>query len=93
MCEMNLTGNFNFTNPGVIDNNQIMELYKKHVDPKKEWEIASQDEVNDILKLGRPNQELDVSKLLKYFPDLKSSKESIESLMIRIKDMKSHQHP
>lgn len=88
---MNLTGNFNFTNPGVIDNNQIMELYKKHVDPSKEWEVASNDEVKEILKLGRPNQELDVSKLLKYFPHIKSAKESIEDLMKRIKDKESNQ--
>ena len=33
MAKMNLTGTINLTNPGLITHNEILELYKKHVDP------------------------------------------------------------
>jgi len=32
------TGIYNFTNPGAITHNQILALYKKHVDPSYTWE-------------------------------------------------------
>ena len=31
-------GIYNFTNPGAISHNQILALYKKHVDPSYTWE-------------------------------------------------------
>lgn len=84
MCEKNVTGTFNFTNPGVIDNNQIMLLYKKHVDPTKEWELATDEEVKSILAGGRPFSELDVSKLKDIFPELPDVHTAVENMMIRI---------
>ena len=84
MCEQNITGTFNFVNPGVIDNNQIMQLYKKHVDPTKEWELATDEEVQTILAAGRPFSELDVSKLKDIFPNLSSVHAAMEKMMIKI---------
>lgn len=84
LCEQNVTGTFNFTNPGVIDNNQIMELYKKHVDPTKTWEVASEEEVKQLLASGRPAAELDVSKLKSYFPDLPDVHTAVENMMKRM---------
>lgn len=84
MCEQNVTGTFNFTNPGVIDNNQIMLLYKKHVDSTQHWDLASDDELNQILALGRPAAEMDVSKLQKLFPYIPDVHTAVENMMIRI---------
>ena len=91
MCEQGLTGTFNFTNPGAIDNNRIMLLYKKHVDPSKTWDLASEDEVKQILAVGRPAAELDVSKLKSYFPDLPDVHTAVENMMIRIAEQKKQE--
>lgn len=84
MCERGLTGTFNFTNPGAIDNNEIMLLYKKHVDPNKTWDLASDEEIRQILAVGRPAAELDVSKLKSHFPELPDIHTAIENMVIRI---------
>jgi len=83
MCQQKITGTFNFTNPGVIDNNQIMKLYQKYVDPEKTWELASDDEVKQMTG-GRPAAELDVSKLKSLFPDLKSVHDAVENMIKKI---------
>lgn len=33
MTERKITGVFNFTNPGVISHNQVLDLYKQYIDP------------------------------------------------------------
>lgn len=91
MCEKGLTGTFNFTNPGVIDNNQIMLLYKKHVDPEKTWDLASDEEVKQLLAVGRPFSELDVSKLKSHFPELPDIHTAVENMMIRIAQRKKEE--
>jgi dTDP-4-dehydrorhamnose reductase len=39
MAKMNLTGTIHLTNPGLITHNEILELYKKYVDPAFTWKI------------------------------------------------------
>ena len=56
-------GIYNLTNPGAISHNEIMSLYKKHIDPKFTWINFSEDEQNAILKSKRSNCELDTTKL------------------------------
>lgn len=58
-----LTGIYNFTNPGTISHNEILELYKKYIDPKFTWINFTEEEQNKILKSQRSNCHLDVSKL------------------------------
>ena len=67
-----LKGNFNFVNPGVMTHNEILELYKLHVDPSFTYTNFSVAEQNQILKAPRSNCELDVSKLLSEYPLLPS---------------------
>lgn len=83
MCENNVTGNYNFSNPGVVDNNYILECYKKYVDSSIEWELADERDHENHMKV-RPNQELDVSKLKSLFPSIECAKLSAEKLMQRI---------
>lgn len=84
MAEKNVTGTFNFTNPGCITNSQILEAYKRNVDPSKTWEIASAEEAAAVQKAGRPNHELDVSKLLAVFPTVPHIMDGIDQLMKRV---------
>jgi hypothetical protein len=92
MCEQKITGTFNFTNPGVIDNNQIMKLYQKYVDPNKTWELASEEEVKQMIG-SRPAAELDVSKLKALFPELKSVHDAVETMMKKIALQKNISNP
>lgn len=70
MVERRITGTFNFTNPGTMSHNEMMGLYKEHVDPSHEFTNFTIEEQNKILKCGRCNCGLDVSKLLAAVPDV-----------------------
>merc|ERR1712173_177156 len=63
MAEHQKTGIYNFTNPGVISHNQVMDLYKKYIDPKKTYVNFTIEEQDKILKAARSNNELDTTKL------------------------------
>eukprot|EP00121_Abeoforma_whisleri_P007901 Awhi_evm1s7230 len=76
-------GLYNFTNPGFITHFEIMELYKKHVDPDHTWEGFSVEEQNKILKSGRCNCCLDTSKLEAIHP-IPNIKESVERVFENI---------
>lgn len=58
-----LTGTVNLTNPGVISHNEILEMYKKHVDPYFRYTNFTLDEQNAVLKSRRSNNALDTTVL------------------------------
>ena len=57
------TGCFNFTNPGVITHNEILEMYKEIVDSTFTWKNMSIQEQDKLLLSKRSNNSLDTSKL------------------------------
>lgn len=70
------TGIYNFTNPGVVSHNEILEMYREYYRSDFQWENFSLEEQSKILAAPRSNNELDVSKLKAEFPgmlDIKSS--------------------
>jgi len=77
MTKKELKGTFNFTNPGAVSHNEILELYKQYIDPNFKWQNFTVEEQNKILKAPRSNNELDVSKLQKEFPNVLPIKESL----------------
>ncbi len=85
MVEKNVTGTYNFTNPGLISHNEILELYKKYVDNNFVWENFSIEEQNKILAANRSNNYLETSKLEKLYPNIKNIKDSVKELMINYK--------
>jgi len=84
MTEKELRGIYNFTNPGAISHNEILDLYKKYVDPNFTYKNFSLEEQAKILKAGRSNNELDASKLTKLYPSIPHIKDSIHSLFQRM---------
>jgi 3,5-epimerase/4-reductase len=68
MARKGLTGVYNFTNPGVISHNQVLDLFKKYIDPSFEYSNFSVEEQAQILKADRSNNELDTTKLLRDMP-------------------------
>ena len=63
----------------------MIQKYKEYIDPDYSWENFSLEEQDRILKAARSNTELDVSKLLKEFPDIPPIKDSIHALFQRMR--------
>lgn len=78
-------GVYNFTNPGTISHNQILDLYRKYINSKFTYTNFTVEEQDKILKAQRSNNELDVSKLVKEYPKIPSALNSIQQVFIRIK--------
>lgn len=60
-------GCYNFTNPGYIDHNSILVLYRNYIDPNFTWENFSIEEQSQVLKGARSNNILSTVKLEKYY--------------------------
>lgn len=75
MMEKNIKGTFNFTNPDIINHNEILEMYREIVDPNFKWKNFSIDEQTKILLSDRSNNYLDTTKLESFYniPNIKNS--------------------
>ena len=66
----NIQGIYNFCNPGAISHNEVLDLYKKHIDPSYVYTNFSLDEQAQILKAGRSNNTLGIYlSIYKYLPN------------------------
>ena len=63
-------GTINFTNPGVISHNEILEMYKIIVDPDFTWKNCTKEEEQKTLLSRRSNNHLDTKKIEDIFPDI-----------------------
>jgi len=69
MAKKGLTGVYNFTNPGVISHNQVLDLYKKYIDPTYTYQNFTIEEQAKVIKAARSNNELDTTKLMRDMPE------------------------
>jgi nucleoside-diphosphate-sugar epimerase len=81
MMENSETGLYNFTNPGTISHNEILEMYKKYIDPMFIWKNFTIDEQDNILESKRSNNYLDTKKLESKY-NVKNINKSIYDLFI-----------
>jgi 3,5-epimerase/4-reductase len=77
MARRRVCGVMNFTNPGAISHNQIMELYQQFVDPELAWSNFSLEEQAKVIKAPRSNNEMDTSRLEATCPGLLPIRESL----------------
>lgn len=77
MAKRNLKGIYNFTNPGVVSHNEILEMYKNYMDPNFNWANFTLEEQAKVIVAPRSNNEMDASKLKKEFPELLHIKDSL----------------
>jgi dTDP-4-dehydrorhamnose reductase len=63
MMKNKYIGTYNFTNPGVISHNEILEMYKEYIDNNFKWNNFTIEEQNKILASKRSNNQLDTEKL------------------------------
>jgi 3,5-epimerase/4-reductase len=82
MIKKNVTGTFNLCNKGAITHNEILELYKTHVDNNFTWKNFSIEEQNKVLLSKRSNIELSTEKLYELYPNIPDIRTSIENCMI-----------
>jgi 3,5-epimerase/4-reductase len=83
MVKKKTTGTFNFTNPGVISHNEILEMYREYVNKDFTWKNFTEEEQRKILAADRSNNHLDTSKLEKMYPNVKNIKESVRDVMVK----------
>ncbi|KAL3613710.1 Rhm1p [Castilleja foliolosa] len=81
MAKRNLSGIWNFTNPGVVSHNEILDMYKKYIDPDFKYSNFTLEEQAKVIVAARSNNEMDGSKLKKEFPELMSIKESLVKIV------------
>ncbi|KAL6543344.1 Rhm1p [Orobanche hederae] len=77
MAKRNLRGIWNFTNPGVVSHNEILEMYKEYIDADFKWTNFTLEEQAKVIVAPRSNNELDASKLKSEFPEMLPIKESL----------------
>ncbi|KAJ4916000.1 hypothetical protein Rs2_01550 [Raphanus sativus] len=77
MAKRNLKGIWNFTNPGVVSHNEVLEMYRDYIDSDFKWANFTLEEQAKVIVAPRSNNEMDASKLKKEFPELLSIKESL----------------
>ncbi|KAL6888953.1 hypothetical protein ACP4OV_009979 [Aristida adscensionis] len=64
-------------NPGVVSHNEILEIYKKYIDPSFMWTNFTLDEQAKVIIAPRSNNEMDATKLKNEFPEMLSIKDSL----------------
>ena len=85
MCEKNVTGTVNLTNPGLISHNEILEMYREIVDKDFTWNNFSIEEQRQILASERSNNFLDTSRLESMYK-VKGIKESVRDVLYKMKE-------
>lgn len=72
-----LTGAFNWTNPGAISHNEVLQLYKDYLHPEFTWDNFTEQEQAQVIKAPRSNNTLSDDKIRAAFPGVLGIKESI----------------
>ena len=80
MIEESKTGAINLTNPGVIDHDTILQLYKKYINPEHQYELISYEEQMKFLLSERSNNELSTEKLLDFDSTVNNIKDGVEKI-------------
>jgi dTDP-4-dehydrorhamnose reductase len=88
MALRGLTGIYNFANPGAMSHHEMLDLYKQYIDPNFTYQGFSPEEQAKASK-NRSNCELDVSKLLKEFPNIPHIRKSIVAMLERVAQKRS----
>jgi len=91
MIEKGTTGTINLANPGIMEHNEILSLYRDIVDPTKTWKNFTIDEQDAILKSKRSNNQLDSSFLQSMYPDIPCLYDDVKACIEKIATLKREQ--
>lgn len=76
------TGTLNFTNPGTITHNRILDLFKEIVDPMFTYENFTKEEQAKILACERSNNHLNTTKLEEWCPGVKPIEAAVKEALV-----------
>ena len=82
LMEKRWTGTLNFTNPGAISHNEVLDMYTKFVDPSFTYENFTLEEQDKILDSKRSNNILTTTRLESMFPDVPNIHDSVRAALI-----------
>ena len=85
MMEKKITGTYNCTNPGIIEHNEILSMYKEIIDSKFTWENFTIQEQDKILLSKRSNNFLDTYKISKLYVELPDIRTSVKRCLQKMK--------
>jgi len=77
MARRGLTGTMNFTNPGAISHNEVLQLYKDYIDPEFAWSNFTIEEQAKVIVAPRSNNLLETERIQREFPEILGIKESL----------------
>jgi len=86
MAKNKVTGTINFTNPGLISHNEILEMVKEIIDPNLTWTNFTIEEQDKILLAGRSNNLLNTDKLQNMYPYISNIKDAVRKIIYELKD-------
>ena len=84
MVKRSLTGTYNFTNPGSMCHEEIMEMVKRHRIPELTWKVMTLEEQSKLLKAGRSNCILNADKLKSLYPSIPDLSSAIEEVFLNL---------
>lgn len=87
LCDMvwnKTTGTINLVNPGSITHNEILRLYREHVDPGFTWENFTLEEQEQVLLSKRSNNVLDTTKLVDMYPDVPDIHAAVQGVLMEM---------
>jgi 3,5-epimerase/4-reductase len=84
LSKRNFIGTLNLTNPGVINHNEILQMYKEIVDPNFTWKNFTYEEQQNLLVNGRSNNYLDTTLLTSMY-NVPTIKDSMKNVLERMK--------
>jgi dTDP-glucose 4,6-dehydratase len=82
MMKQNVTGTVNLTNPGLIEHNEILQMYQEIVDPEFQWKNFSLEEQRLILASDRSNNFLETERLEFLFPYVRNIKDAVRQCLV-----------
>lgn len=80
------TGVVNFVNPGGITHEEILTMYRDHVDASITWKNISAEEMKQRVCVKRCNNVLDTSHLEMLYPEVPSAKEAVMTCIQQMKN-------
>lgn len=86
LIERRKTGVYNFTNPGTISALEIMQMYKKIIEPSHKFEAISLEELDKITVGKRSNCMLNTGKLRAEGIELPEIHKAVEKCLLRYKN-------
>jgi dTDP-4-dehydrorhamnose reductase len=77
MAKRGLTGIMNYTNPGAVSHNEILQMYKEYIDPEFTWENFTIEEQAKVIVAPRSNNLMDTDRIKSEFPEILSIHDSL----------------